>query len=160
MFHILVCYSLTLSNTGRIIEAYSKSRTADAVTALGSLRPSEAYLLDRRSDSQEQFSNDNDVEKAAGGGSEDTPQGFSVEKISADLLDIGDVVRVPHGATPPADGVLVLLPTRSEAAFDESSLTGEAKLIKKQTGDRVFLGTINKGNMVHVRIDSIGGKTM
>ncbi|KAF4574601.1 hypothetical protein EYR36_005949 [Pleurotus pulmonarius] len=149
---------------GRIIEAYSKSRTADAVSALGSLRPSEAYLLNRRSDSQEQFSIDDDVEKAekvpAGCGSEDTPQGFSVEKIPADLLDIGDVVRVPHGATPPADGVLVLLPTKSEAAFDESSLTGEAKLIKKQGGDRVFLGTINKGNMVHVRIDSIGGKTM
>ncbi|KAG5221605.1 Cu-transporting P-type ATPase [Salix suchowensis] len=136
-------------NTGRIIEAYSKARTADAVTALGSLRPSEVYLLNRRStDSKERFSIDDDVEKAdsvsASGGSEDAPQGFDVEKISAELLEIGDVVRVPHGATPPADGVLIMLPT-SEGAFDESSLTGEAKLIKKQAGDRVFLGTINKG---------------
>ncbi|KAF9495671.1 heavy metal translocatin [Pleurotus eryngii] len=149
---------------GRIIEAYSKARTADAVTALGSLRPSEVYLLNRRStDSKERFSIDDDVEKAdsvsASGGSEDAPQGFDVEKISAELLEIGDVVRVPHGATPPADGVLIMLPT-SEGAFDESSLTGEAKLIKKQAGDRVFLGTINKGNMVHARIDSIGGETM
>lgn len=45
-------------------------------------------------------------------------------------------------------------------AFDESSLTGEAKLVKKNVGDKVYLGTINKSGIVHVRIDKIEGGTL
>ena len=45
-------------------------------------------------------------------------------------------------------------------AFDESSLTGESKLVKKESGDKVYVGTINKGSVVDVRVDTIGGETM
>ena len=45
-------------------------------------------------------------------------------------------------------------------AFDESSLTGESRLVKKLVGDKVFLGTINKAGVVDVRVDEIGGQTM
>ncbi|KAJ8523030.1 hypothetical protein ONZ45_g465 [Pleurotus djamor] len=149
---------------GRVVEAYSKARTADAITALGSLRPSEALLLTRRStekgtDEKGRFSIDDDLEKAEStNGSEAAPPGVDVEKVLVSLLEVGDIVRVPHGATPPADGVLVA--PFHDGLFDESSLTGESRLIKKQEGDSVFLGTINKGNMVHVRVGFIGGETM
>ena len=85
------------------------------------------------------------------------PSIAKVEKIPADLLEVGDVVRVPPGATPPADGTIV----SSEATnFDESSLTGESRNVVKTTGDHIFVGTINKLRMVDMRVDAIGGETM
>lgn len=81
----------------------------------------------------------------------------TVEKIPSDLLEIGDIVRVPPGATPPADGIIVSLDATN---FDESSLTGESRNVMKTTGDHVFVGTINKLRMVDIRIDAIDGETL
>ena len=77
--------------------------------------------------------------------------------LEVDLLELGDVVRVPHGATPPTDGIIQ---SREGSQFDESSLTGESKLIKKDYGDQVFVGTINRGRAVEVEVTILGGDTM
>ena len=143
------------------MEAYSKARTADAITALGSLRPAEALLLSPI-DSVVAVSsyNDGDVEKGdlnSEGDALSTKPDFAVEKIDANLLEVGDIVRIRSGATPPADGTIV---SGADAAFDESSLTGESKLVRKVHGDKVFVGTINKMQMVDVRVDAHGGATM
>ncbi|THH32721.1 hypothetical protein EUX98_g1470 [Antrodiella citrinella] len=156
---------------GRYLEAYSKGRTADAVGALGKLRPSTAFLV---ADSTTRSSSptaptvvdspdlkaDLDVEK----GEEpdlphtDAPQsGTRVQTIPAEMLEVGDIVRVPHGASPPADGVVI---SGDGGAFDESSLTGESRLVKKIIGDEVFVATVNKGAVVDVRVKAIGGQTM
>ncbi|KAH8113464.1 heavy metal translocatin [Phellopilus nigrolimitatus] len=124
---------------GRFLEAYSKGRTADAVSALGQLRPSEALLLGTDEET-----------------SSEKP-GMRMQKVKVDLLEIGDIVRVPHGATPPTDGVIE---SRDGSQFDESSLTGESKPIKKGRGDQVFVGTINRGKAVDVKITTLGGETM
>ena len=80
-----------------------------------------------------------------------------MEKISVDLLEVGDIVRVPPGATPPADGTIVSLEATN---FDESSLTGESRNVMKTTGDRVFAGTINNLRMIDMSVDAIEGGTM
>lgn len=72
-------------------------------------------------------------------------------------IEIGDVVRVLNGFSPPCDGTIV---SSAETLFDESSLTGEAKPVKKGAGDQVFLGTINKSKVVDVRVDTVAGTTM
>ncbi|KZP17294.1 heavy metal translocatin [Athelia psychrophila] len=147
---------------GRFLEAYSKARTADAITALGSLRPAQALLIiaaKEKGDDSECASSE-DVEKGdteLDGGALSVKPGFQVEKIDASLLEVGDIVRIPHGATPPADATIV---SAEDTAFDESSLTGESRLIKKSLGDKVLLGTINKGKMVDARVDAHGGATM
>ncbi|KAF2498954.1 heavy metal translocatin [Lophium mytilinum] len=115
---------------GRFLEAYSKAKTGDAVTSLGKLRPDEAILV---------------------GGSESGDR-----KISVDLLEIGDNVRVPHGTSPPFDGLIAA----GSAKFDESSLTGEARLVDKEPGDTVFSGTINKGGAITVQINTVSGTSM
>ncbi|KFY66499.1 hypothetical protein V496_02041 [Pseudogymnoascus sp. VKM F-4515 (FW-2607)] len=115
---------------GRYIEAYSKSRTGDAVTLLGKLRPTTAVLVN-------------------------SPTG-QLSQVSVDLLELGDHVRVMHGASPPADGEII----GGETSFDESSLTGESKLVKKHIGSSVFAGTINKGSPVTVAISSASGSAM
>ena len=103
---------------GRLIEAYSKSKTGDAVGALAKLRPSTALLL-----------------------GQDPLQGETVTITPIDQLECNDVIRIPNGTSPAADGVLV----SGESSFDESSLTGESRPIAKAPGDEVFAGTMNKG---------------
>ena len=80
-------------------------------------------------------------------------------RVAAELLEVGDVVRVQFGASPPSDGTIVAV-LGNAASFDESSLTGESRLVKKEVGDQVFVGTINRGAIVDVRVDAIGGETM
>ncbi|KAH6647856.1 HAD-like domain-containing protein [Truncatella angustata] len=120
---------------GRLIEAYSKSRTGDAVEMLCKLRPTTAVL----------------VEGIEGGDSAPRSQ-----TIAAELLDLGDLIQVSHGASPPCDGEVV----QGVAQFDESSLTGESRLIKKSAGDGVFAGTVNKGQPVRVRVTGVAGQSM
>jgi Cu+-exporting ATPase len=114
---------------GRFLEAYSKAKTGDAVTSLGELRPDEAVLID-------------------------SENGDS--KIDTDLLEVGDIVRVYHGTSPPFDGVVV----EGNSIFDESSLTGESRPVKKASGDTVFSGTLNKGAPIQVKITTIAGTSM
>ena len=80
-----------------------------------------------------------------------------VEKISTDLLEVGDIVRIPPGASPPADGIIV---SPEITYFDETSLTGESKNVAKREGDQVFVGTINKLRVVDMRVERIDGETM
>ncbi|KAH7903511.1 heavy metal translocatin [Hygrophoropsis aurantiaca] len=149
--------------SGRFLEAYSKARTADAITALGSLRPSETLLILPRDHSEGlpvASKPDSDIEKgnlACDNGNLVVQPGFKIEKVNTDFLEVGDIVRVQNGATPPADGTIL---SAIETAFDESSLTGESRLIKKHAGDQVFLGTINKSRAVDIRVDTIGGLTI
>merc|ERR1712093_931444 len=122
---------------GRMIEAYSKAKTGDAVTMLGKLRPTEAILVTRDGIDQ------NSSEPV-------------VRQINVDLLERGDVVRVLHGGSPACDGTVV----EGESKFDESSLTGESRLAAKSIGDEVYSGTVNKDGPVLVRISGVSGASM
>ncbi|KZT12582.1 heavy metal translocatin [Laetiporus sulphureus 93-53] len=152
---------------GRFLEAYSKGRTADAITALGMLRPSTAVLIVPLSEANSIHSSSSgaassDVDPEKGDATREdielsTKTGKTAMRIDTELLEVGDIVRVQHGASPPADGTVI---SGDSGAFDESSLTGESRLVKKQAGDQVFVGTINKGGVVDIRVDAIGGETM
>jgi heavy metal translocating P-type ATPase len=131
---------------GRMIEAYSKSKTGDAVLMLGKLRPTEALLVESASSTNLVATE----ETAHGAGGE------LLKNINVDLLELGDIARIPHGASPPCDGTVV----QGETKFDESSLTGESKLVKKVVGDEVFSGTINKGSPISVKITGVAGSSM
>lgn len=118
---------------GRLIEAYSKSKTGNAVEELIKLRPSTALLL----------------ENTKG-------QGQTTMTIQLDELEHGDIIRVTKGASPPADGQII----SGQTTFDESSLTGESRPVRKYEGDDVFAGTINQMAAVTVRVSSLEGKSM
>lgn len=146
---------------GRSLEAYSKSRTADAVSSLGKLRPTSALLVvpnPTSIDSAEpSTSSPIDVEKGSFEADElFTRVGTQTAEIDASVLEIGDIVLIRKGSSPPADGVIAF----GETFFDESSLTGESKPIKKAPGDEVFLGTINQGRPVHIGVSGLDGQNM
>ncbi|KIW06441.1 uncharacterized protein PV09_02885 [Verruconis gallopava] len=124
---------------GRYIEAHSKAKTGDAVAELGKLRPTTALL------------------KAENGYATENGRFLDgYQKVSVDLLDCGDIVRVPHGASPPCDGTVI----DGSSTFDESSLTGEAKPVPKTTGDEVFSGTVNLGSAISIQVTSVSGNSM
>ena len=145
------------------MEAYSKARAADTISALGSLRPSEALLLipaTSRNSCSAEYPQSDDLEKGDQNSEDNThyaKAGFTTKKVDSSLLEVGDIVRIANGSTPPADGTII---SGQDCAFDESSLTGESRFIKKSVGDKVFLGTINKSGMVDVCVDAHGGTTM
>ncbi|KAJ7744453.1 E1-E2 ATPase-domain-containing protein [Mycena maculata] len=145
---------------GRYLEGYSKARTSDAITALASLRPVEAQVVVAASehDSFPEKPSNYDPEKAER--DTDLPTSQSILKTTPDLLEIGDIVRCNTGSTPPADGTIVGPSQNSTFTFDESMLTGESMPVVKVLGDKVYLGSINRGQSVHIRVDKIGGGTM
>ncbi|KAI1366949.1 heavy metal translocating P-type ATPase [Xylaria arbuscula] len=118
---------------GRFLEAYSKSKTGNAVEALGKLRPTTAILVEQRKD-----------------------QSTSDQIVGTDMLEFGDTVRVPHGSSPPCDGEVL----QGNTIFDEASLTGESRPIKKTPGDQVFSGTVNEGTPILIRITGTAGQSM
>lgn len=158
-----------MTSAGRYLEAYSKTRTADAIGELGKLRPSTALLFTPYPTSRSGYSSTSALESQADAHSDlekrddhlpdvgSVKPGTRIQPISTDLLEIGDIVRVQYGVSPPTDGVIV---SGVGGAFDESSLTGESKLVKKAVGDEVFVATVNKGAVVDVRVLAIGGQTM
>ncbi|KAK9342673.1 hypothetical protein V1522DRAFT_415410 [Lipomyces starkeyi] len=100
---------------GRLLEAYSKSKTASAISLLTNLRPRTALLVDTKTD--------------------------ETEEIGIDFLETSDTVRVLSGMSPPADGVILY----GIAEFDEAALTGESLPVEKRAGDKVFAGTSHSG---------------
>ncbi|MCJ1318771.1 hypothetical protein MMC15_004102 [Xylographa vitiligo] len=130
---------------GRNLEAYSKSKTGDAVAMLGRLKPQDALLVISFAAHDEASEKENT-----------TIQPTRTENINADLLEVGDVVIVPHGSSPPADGTIV----SGLARFDESSLTGESRTVHKGPGEIVFVGTINTGDPITIEITETGGTSM
>ncbi|KAJ4478056.1 E1-E2 ATPase-domain-containing protein [Lentinula aciculospora] len=139
---------------GVYLESYSKARTADAISSLALLKPKGAHLLiaSERSNSSASSYEDPVVPSQEKG-----TLTFRVENIPVDMLELGDIVRVPHGSSPPADGIII---SAMPGVFDESSLTGESKPIRKEVGDKVFVGTVNCGDVVHVSVMKISGATM
>ena len=124
---------------GKFLEAYSKAKAGDAVAMLSKLRPDEALL----------------VESATEGSSTlGLPES---ERVQIDMLEVGDKVKVLHGASPPTDGIVTSAGT---FLFDESSLNGESNPVKKVAGDQIFAGSVNISQPAQMKVASIGGTSM
>lgn len=75
-------------------------------------------------------------------------QGEQVEKVLARKLSVNDLVLVKAGETIPVDGEII----DGASYIDESMLTGEFEPVSKNVGSDVFGGTINKSNVIKVRV--------
>lgn len=137
---------------GRYLEAYSKAKTGNAVGMLGNLRPREAILVGSLAGEvpiDVVSTESKDLEKSSA-------QQTSTKRVDADLLEVGDVVMVTHGSSPPADGVIV----EGSTKFNESSLTGESRAVPKQKSEAVFVGAINVGDPIAITVTDVGGTSM
>jgi P-type Cu+ transporter len=103
--------------SGRYIESVSEQHTGDAITTLSSTKPSTGLLY-----------------------AADTS---STTTELADFLEVGGILLIPAGASPPLEGILAS--SSPKTTFNESSLMGEAGPVLKVPGDEIFAGTTNVG---------------
>jgi Cu+-exporting ATPase len=69
-------------------------------------------------------------------------------EIPVSQVSIGDIVIVRPGERVPVDGTIV----SGSGVVDESVLTGESMPIDKESGDRVYAGTLNKAGGFSCRV--------
>jgi len=76
-------------------------------------------------------------------------------EIPVSLLRLGDPVRVRPGEKIPIDGEI----TAGRSTVDEAMLTGEPLPVKKEKGDPVTGGTMNKSGSFTFKVTSLGEDT-
>lgn len=113
---------------GRYLDVTAKTKTGEAITELGQLRPTSGILH-----SDQGHESDEGGEKSGG----------RIEVVDVDFIEVGDILLVPVGSSPPLD--CILTESSPQTSFDESSLTGESRPLVKSPGDQVFSGTVNTG---------------
>lgn len=123
---------------GRLLESYSKSRTADAVSDLSALKVTHATLVERV-EHKDMVSYEND------------------QVVDVKHLESDDYIRLSSGESPPMDCVVV----EGSTKFDESALTGESDPVHHAEGHQIFSGTVNVGeSSVIAKILSVSGDSL
>jgi Cu+-exporting ATPase len=112
---------------GRFLEALTRGRTSEAIRKLMRLQPKRARVI---------------------------RDGKEIE-ISADEVEVGDIVIVRPGEGVPVDGII----QEGYSAVDESMITGESIPAEKKGGDEVIGGTINKTGAFRFRATKVGRET-
>ena len=113
---------------GRLLEARAKSQANDAVQKLIGLQAKMAHRLN----------------------------GEAQEEISADAIQIGDILLVKPGEKIPTDGEVIF----GASSLDESMMTGEPIPVEKKVGDSVIGATVNGTGVLHIRATKIGSETV
>jgi len=72
----------------------------------------------------------------------------TIKKIEAKTLQVNDIVVVKKGDKVPSDGIVI----KGESTLDTSHLTGESVLQKVKKNSKVLSGSINKGDILEVKI--------
>ena len=101
---------------GGFLEEYTVSKTKAGIEKLIDLSPTKGTLI-------KNYNLDSETELL----------------IPADMIKVGDILKVVPGEIIPVDGVII----SGESSIDQSVMTGESIPIDKVVGDEVFSGTIN-----------------
>ena len=75
--------------------------------------------------------------------------------ILIDEVVVGDILLLQPGDKIPADGKII----EGKISVDESSLTGEAKEVYKETNDTLFRGTVVYSNNCVMKVTKVGKET-
>jgi len=67
--------------------------------------------------------------------------------IPLDKIEVGDIIEVKSGEKASVDGLVI----SGISSFDESSISGESRLISKDIGDKIYSGTINSSNVIRYK---------
>lgn len=118
---------ITLVMLGRYLEHRSKGKTGEAIRKLMELAPSTATVL---------------------------RDGKQVV-ISADEVQIDDIIMVKPGEKLPVDGIVL----SGSSSIDESLLTGESLPVEKILGSEVYAATLNTTGTLQYRATKVGADT-
>ncbi len=79
----------------------------------------------------------------------------TVAEVPVASIRPGDVFVLRAGDSVPVDGEVI----HGTSSIDESMLTGESRAVDKQTGARVYAGTLNNDGHLRCRANSVGSHT-
>ncbi len=113
---------------GQVLELRARGRTSLALRALLDQAPKTAHRI----------------------------RGGQEEEIPAELVQVGDRLRVRPGEKVPVDGKVA----DGQSSLDESMLTGEPMPVEKKPGDGVIAGTINGTGSFIMTAELVGGNTV
>ena len=74
------------------------------------------------------------------------------ELIPAEMVKIGDTLRILAGETIAVDGVIL----KGQTSIDQSVMTGESLPVDKSEGDEVFSGTVNQFGTFDMTAQKVG----
>lgn len=74
-------------------------------------------------------------------------KGETITDVSAEEVKIGEILLIKPGEAVPVDGII----TKGESSFDESTMTGESKLINRKINDELISGSVNTDRPVYLR---------
>lgn len=112
---------------GRYLEALTRGRASEAIRRLMRLQPKKARVI---------------------------RNGGELE-ISADDVEIGDIIIVRPGESIPVDGIV----EEGYSSVDQAMVTGESIPVEKKTGDEVIGATMNKTGTFKFRAIKVGKET-
>lgn len=69
--------------------------------------------------------------------------------VNPEEVKIGETIIVKKGEKIPLDGIII----KGNSKLDNSSLTGESKLVSVKEQDEVLSGTINIGNILEIKVN-------
>lgn len=72
--------------------------------------------------------------------------------IAAELVKVGDLIRVLPGETIPVDGVIV----SGQTSINQAVMTGESLPVDKTAGDEVSSGTVNQFGAFEMKASKVG----
>lgn len=78
-----------------------------------------------------------------------------VEIVPTDTLEVGDTVVVQKGAQLPIDGTI-----DRQAVVNEAALTGESIPVEKASGEMVYAGTLNEGDVFYLTVTQTSDQTI
>jgi Cu2+-exporting ATPase len=79
-------------------------------------------------------------------------EGDTINDISLELIENGDLLIVKPGEKVPADGQV----QEGESYVDESMLTGESRPVRREKGDKLIGGSINGDSSITIKVDGVG----
>ena len=141
---------ITIVLLGRYIESQARDRVSRGVTDLYNLAHQKVRLLrpNPNSGAPPILPHQGGWELAEGGGG----NGVKERWVSSEALNTGDVFRVMAGERVPLDGKVI----SGRGVLDESLLTGEARPVKKNTGNEVLAGALLSLGELTVQTTRVG----
>lgn len=74
-----------------------------------------------------------------------------IKDVIADTVPIGATLLIKPGETVPVDGIII----KGESNFDESSMTGESRLIKRKIDDNIISGAVNTDRPIYIKTQKL-----
>lgn len=74
-----------------------------------------------------------------------------IKDVIADTVPIGAILLIKPGETVPVDGIII----KGESNFDESSMTGESRLIKRKVDDSIISGAVNTDRPIYIKTQKL-----